>query len=151
MGKWARWLPVLAVPLLLSMTGMPAFARGMPGGSRSSGFVARAPIHGGTGRSRISFHRLGSRNDLLLGRAARSQFNLPYGLWPYLPSWQSVLPDAASGDDAPPNPYVIVISGQPPSAPQRTPVAASGSVSVGGCYPIPNGYHCDSPQHGAAP
>ncbi|HTB46922.1 MAG TPA: hypothetical protein VK741_25110 [Acetobacteraceae bacterium] len=154
MGKRARWLPVLAVPVLLGMTGMPAFARGEAGGSRSSGFAARAPIHAGTGRSRITFHRLGSRNNLLLGRGAQSRYNLPFGLWPDLPYWQywqSVPTDAASGDDAPANPYVIVISAQPPSAPQRTPVAASGSVSVGGCYPIPNGYHCDSPQHGAAP
>jgi hypothetical protein len=150
MRERARWLPVLAVPVLLGITGMPAFARGYAGGSRSSGFVARAPIHAGAGAPRIVFRRIGSRNERSLRRLAQSRYLVPFGLWPYLPYCQPVPTNAAFEDDAPSNPYVIVISEQPPAAPQRTVPAASGSGSVGGCYPIPNGYHCDSAPHGAA-
>ena len=154
MGKWARWLPVLAVPLLLGMTGMPAFARGMRAdhGPRASWREHRSMVApGGHGSP---FTALAVATICCWAVARDRDLTCRLGSGRICHTWQdrqSVLTDAASGDDAPANRYVIVISGQPPSAPQRTPVAASGSVSVGGCYPIPNGYHCDSPQHGAAP
>jgi hypothetical protein len=151
MGERARWLMVLAVPVLLATTGMPAFGRGNAGGSRSFRFVGRAPIHARAGAPRIIFRRIDGRNNLSPRRLARSGYTAPFGFWPYWSYCQAVSADGACEDEAAANPYVIVISQQPPAPPQETPPAASGSGSAGGCYPIPNGYHCDSAPHGTAP
>ncbi len=160
MGNRACAFLAIAIPSLLGAIGpTPAFAKGDAAGSRSAVLAARAPIHAGVAvpRSVVRLKNLQNglynpHNDLLLRRIARAPISPSVGIWPYGSSFYLAPPYEALENDANSNPYVIVVSDQPYPAPIRTPPqAAPGSGYIGGCYPIPNGYHCDTAPRGAAP
>jgi hypothetical protein len=169
MRKRIAWLPAIAVLALLGTTALPpAFARGSAGGfgglRASSAFAVHGSVHGRRtfARSRVGTPRfigpnrafigrnVGFRNDFRLGQ--RNQFldAWPIAAWPY--SWpMDDTPVTVGG--SPSSPSVIVISGVPNSAAERTvPQTPPDYSYVAGCRAVPNGYHCDvSPQAGAKP
>jgi hypothetical protein len=91
-------------------------------------------------------------NDLLLRRGDRFENGWPIGIWPFWPDFDTiptVVPP--SGSEGPGSPSVVVVSGSPNGAPERTASATLPDYSyVAGCHAIPNGYHCDVPHDAAA-
>jgi hypothetical protein len=75
-------------------------------------------------------------------RPAGPRRALPIALWPYMPLIETMpVPTAPVADEAT-APYVIFISGQPPTASQ--PSAPSDAGYPPGCHAILYGYHCDT-------
>jgi hypothetical protein len=91
-------------------------------------------------------------NDLLLRRGDRFENAWPIGIWPFWPDSDAIpMVVPSSGGDGRASPSVIVVSGSPNGAPERTASATLSDYSyVAGCHAIPNGYHCDVPHDAAA-
>jgi hypothetical protein len=145
---------VVAIPSLIGIAAMsPAFGRG-----GAAGFSSRPSVHV---RSPM---RIGSIVPRTIVRAGRVQaygraYNLGRGrdslaaLWPYWWFLGSTPFDASPVESGvAPDPYIIVISGQPHDPSGTTTSAKLPDYGyVSGCYAIPNGYHCDIHHGGTAP
>jgi hypothetical protein len=160
MSERSRWVLVIAISCLLGIGGIaPTFA--WDGGNRSgvAGFrsgvsmhVPQASLRSRAVAPRIMTRRIGAQDDLRFHHHAQSQNGLPAVIWPDWPLDDTTpLETPQIGDEAPPDPYVVVMSNSPDRAPQRTAPEAPPDYSYAGCHPIPNGYHCDIPHNEAAP
>jgi len=143
----ALWLPVLAVFSVLGVAGIaPTCAKSNGAGVRSSYFVFRAPIEHGDARSRMSRGRFGVANGVRLRRPVQMQTLLPSAGWSF-GSFIDSLPIAVvpAEDVVVVDPYVVVIADWPNAPSSSGPAGAPADAgSVGGCRPIPSGYHCDA-------
>lgn len=79
------------------------------------------------------------------GISRRGEFGrgLPVLGWPYFPAFDAY---PLSDSSAAPQPQVIVVSGGAGGA-AADPRPQADYSFVAGCRAIPNGYHCDPPQH----
>jgi len=151
-----RMLGSLVVSILfLSATSEigSALARGGGGSSAATGFratrsiiVRRAPFLTREAMLRNNIDRA----NLQFRRHARLRYVAPALVWPDFPFASTEGPLVES--EAPITPEVIVLSNLPnlsQAVPPPTRSQAPSDGSIGGCHPIPNGYHCDPPQEKA--
>jgi hypothetical protein len=117
------------------------------------GRVPPSLIRGNLVAPRVVPRHFAVGNDLPLRRRVPFENSWPIGIWPLWPNFDTtpmVVP--SSGSDVPTSPPVIVVSGLPSGAPERTASATLPDYSyVAGCHAIPQGYHCDAPHDGEAP
>jgi hypothetical protein len=179
MSERAFWLSAIVMLGLFGAGGnAPASARGSGhGGSSHGGGISGLRVHG-SGVHRFGAPALRSApgvrvpsalirgnlaagvvhrqhivgNDLLRRRGDRFENGRPIGIWPFWPDYDPIpMVGPSSGSDGLASPSVIVVSGSPNSAPERTASATLPDYSyVAGCHAIPNGYHCDVPHDEAA-
>ena len=153
------WFPKIAMLCLLGITPiLPAFGRGGTAGFSSTPSIRLGarhvgpPIRSGTIVPRTIDHHDGMR-------AYRQAYNRRRGidsliaLWPYSSFfWPTPFDASPVESEFSPDPYVIVIHGQPHES--SSPATSAKLLNYGyvtGCYAIPNGYHCDMYHGGTAP
>jgi hypothetical protein len=176
MSERIFWLPTI---VMLGFFGAGAISPALAGGSGHGGGGQPRSVHGGGvhrfGSSAFRSVPLGRvppslirgnlvapqvvprqfavGNDLLLRRRGPFENGWPIGIWPLWPGFDTTpMVVAPSGSDVPASPSVIVVSGLPNGAPERTASATLPDYSyVAGCHAISHGYHCDAPHDGGTP
>lgn len=151
MRRRGVWLRPIAISCVLGIIGLsPAFARGGGAAGGFSGHASRAafahaPRWTFRGYGAASFNRsIAAQGRQGSAQAARQQTVQSAAIGPY--SWFiGGAPDEIYPvDNTRPDPYVIVISQVSPVPVSPKPNPAP-EISIAGCHPIPNGYHCDTP------